>query len=92
MKWIDWLKSKGINPEDNIPEEKETKTEEKKDEVTEEKEKEKNDDSVYLQKIEELQKEILSLKEANRELAIKGDIQHAVKSIEEEISTLMDEF
>lgn len=98
MKWTDWLKARGINPDDEIPKKEDEPDAIKKEDVADAIKKEdvtddsKKEYSAYLDKIESLQKEILDLKESNKNLALMGQLEHSTKSVEEEINLIMEEY
>lgn len=101
LRWIDFLRSNGINPEDEIP--GNTDIIEKEQEVTESKEiEETGNESIQstgegtesinklVSTIDSLQKQVIQLKEANKDMALKGTVDMHRVPIEEEIKNIME--
>lgn len=90
MKWIDWLKSRGINPDDEMPDNDLPPI---NGEQVQEQESEQDNGTgdAFLKRIDDLQKEIISLKEANKNLALRGNVEKNTKTIEQEIDDILKE-
>lgn len=91
MRWLDFLVSRGINPEDEMPNKEEI---EENQAGTEENQTGTGENTKTIEKlmatIESLQKQNAQLIEANKDIALKGTVESNKVPIEEEIKNIME--